>query len=101
MGNAYECQCVNPACGYEAVISGGKAFGMLSKVETMVCLDCKELRDVEIARTAPTKSGFKAMKKKCGECGSVKLRKFYKSKTRCPKCGGRLKTNYDAWILWD
>lgn len=74
---------------------------MFCKVETMVCVDCKELMDVEIARTAPTKTGFRAVKKKCGECGSENLKKFYIGKTRCPKCGAKLDKDEDSMILWD
>jgi len=101
MGNAYECKCTNPTCGYKSIVSGGKKLGMFNELETMVCLDCKELIEVEIAQTAPTKTGFKAVKKKCEECGSGNLKKFYKGKTQCPKCGGKLTLRHNAWVLWD
>ena len=46
MGFAYSYKCTNAECVYEATISGGKDFGFCGEVESMVCLDCKELMDV-------------------------------------------------------
>jgi predicted nucleic acid-binding Zn ribbon protein len=96
MGSCFDYKCSNPACGYEATVSGGKDMGFCGEVETMVCLDCKELMDV-LTAAAPD---LKAVERKCDECGGKNLKVFHSGKTRCPKCGGRLKKG-DDHILWD
>jgi uncharacterized OB-fold protein len=37
---------------------------------------------------------------KCDECGGKNLKVFHPGKTRCPKCGARLKKSGD-FKLWD
>ncbi len=100
MGFCFEYQCTNPACGFASTVSGGKDFGFCGEVETMVCLDCKELLDVLVAEPAATPSGLKLVERKCDECGGKNLKKFHSGKTRCPKCGFRLKKSED-FNLWD
>lgn len=96
MGRCFEFKCSNPSCGYEATVSGGKDMGFCGEVETMVCLDCKELMDV-LTAAAPD---LKTVEKKCDECEGKNLKVFHSGKTRCPKCGARLKKSED-FILWD
>ena len=100
MGFCFEYKCTNPACGYASTVSGGKDFGFCGEVETMVCLDCKELMDVLVAEPAATPSGLKPVERKCAECGGKNLKKFHSGKTRCPKCGSRLEKSKD-FNLWD
>ena len=100
MGFCFEYKCTNPACGYASTVSGGKDFGFCGEVETMVCLDCQELLDVLVAEPAATPSGLKPVERKCDECGGKNLKKFHSGKTRCPKCGFRLKKSED-FNLWD
>jgi len=100
MGFCFEYKCTNPACGYASTVSGGKDFGFCGEVETMVCLDCKELVDVLVAEPAATPPGLKPVERKCAECGNKNLKKFHSGKTRCPKCGSRLKKSED-FNLWD
>ena len=97
MGSAFSYKCANPECGYEATISGGKSCGFCGEVESMTCLDCKELMDVLIA-PAPK---LKPIEPRCDECKGQNLKKFYSGRTRCPKCGSRLKKDTNSDILWD
>ena len=97
MGCAFSYKCTNPRCGYEATISGRKDFGFCGEVESMVCLDCKELMDV---LTAPAPN-LKPIKPRCDECKGKNLRKFYPDRTRCPRCGSRLKKDTNSDIMWD
>ena len=97
MGSAYSYKCTNSECGYETTISGGKDFGFCGEVESMVCLDCKELMNVLIA-PAPK---LKPIEPRCDECKGQNLKKFYSGRTRCPKCGSRLKKDPNSDIRWD
>jgi len=96
MGCCFDYKCSNPSCGYEATVSGGKDMGFCGEVETMVCLDCKELMDVLTAAA----QDLKPVEKKCNECEGKNLKVFHPGKTRCPKCGARLKKSED-FNLWD
>jgi predicted nucleic acid-binding Zn ribbon protein len=96
MGCRFDYSCSNPSCGYEATVSGGKDMGFCGEVETMVCLDCKEMMDV-LTAAAPD---LKPAEGKCDECGGKNLKVFHPGKTRCPKCGARLKKSGD-FKLWD
>jgi predicted nucleic acid-binding Zn ribbon protein len=97
MGSAYSYKCTNSECGYEATISGGKSCGFCGEVESMTCLDCKELMDV---LTAPAPD-LKPIEPRCDECKGQNLKKFYSGRTRCPKCGSRLKKDTNSDIMWD
>jgi predicted nucleic acid-binding Zn ribbon protein len=97
MGSAFSYQCTNPECAYEATVSGGKDCGFCGEVESMVCLDCKELMDV---LTAPAPD-LKPIEPRCGECKGQNLKKFHPGKTRCPKCGARLRKDPNSDVLWD
>lgn len=44
MGVRYEFAC--PTCRYVAEVSGGEDVGMAVETTTIVCLDCRKLRDV-------------------------------------------------------
>lgn len=101
MGCCFDYQCSHPDCGYEATVSGGKDHGFCGEVQTMVCLDCKDLLDVLTAEpSANAPSGLAPVERKCGECGGKNLKLFHSGKTRCPKCGARLKKS-DNFDLWD
>jgi len=97
MGCADSYKCTNPNCGYEATISGGKDCGFCGEVESMVCLDCKEWMDVLIA-PAPK---LKPIEPRCDECKGQNLKKFYPGRTRCPKCGSKMKKDPYSMIMWD
>jgi len=58
MGRTYQFDC--PHCQYHARISGGADEGIHCAVQTMVCLDCRQLFDVvtrvrKLPETAPDK----------------------------------------------
>ena len=98
MGQAFSYQCTNPDCAYEASISGGKDWGLYSGVvESMVCLDCKELMDVVIAPSPDVKP----IEPRCDECKGQNLKKFYAGRTRCPKCGSKMKIDPHSRPMWD
>jgi hypothetical protein len=44
MGRTYHFEC--PQCQYRAKVSGGVDSGVHCEVQTVVCLDCRELQDV-------------------------------------------------------
>jgi predicted nucleic acid-binding Zn ribbon protein len=97
MGSAYSYKCTNSDCGHEATISGGKDCGFLGEVESMVCLDCKELMDVLVA-PAPK---LKPIEPRCDECKGQNLKKFYPGRTGCPKCGSKIKRDPSTLVRWD
>jgi predicted nucleic acid-binding Zn ribbon protein len=70
-------------------------MGFCGEVQTMVCLDCKELMNVLTAAA----SDLKAVERKYDECGGKNLKVFRSGKTRCPKCGAWLKKS-DNFNLW-
>ncbi|MBN1319662.1 MAG: hypothetical protein JXA87_02370 [Thermoleophilia bacterium] len=47
MADIYTFRC--PGCGYEARVAGGPTATSMHYYETIVCRDCKELRDVAFA----------------------------------------------------
>ena len=63
----------------------------------MVCLDCREWMDV---LTAPSPD-LKPIEPRCDECKGQNLKKFYSGRTRCPKCGSKMKKDPDSMVLWD
>ena len=65
----------------------------------MLCMDCKELMDV---LTAPAPD-LKPIEPRCGECNGRNLKKFYPGRTRCPKCGSKIKEDPDSKVvvMWD
>lgn len=97
MGSGCHYKCTNADCGYEAAISGGRDWGFCGAVESMVCLDCKELMDV---LTAPVPD-LTPIQPTCEECEGTNLRKFVYGRTRCPKCKATLKRDDDSHYMWD
>jgi predicted nucleic-acid-binding Zn-ribbon protein len=64
-----------PGCGYAAEVSGGPDTGMLVRTQTMICLGCRELVDVE---TGP----------------SLSLEPPPLKRRRCPRCRSR---RFEPW----
>ena len=101
MGIWFEFTCEK--CGYCVEVSGGKDFGMVAVVETMICRSCRELVDVIIGRygkEGPT--GDKDYDKNlgiCPKCGGKELT-VWKEQRPCPKCGGRM-IKCRPTALWD
>lgn len=51
MGRTYLFECAK--CGYHAKVAGGAERGQQLRVQTIHCLDCRELRDVVTALRRP------------------------------------------------
>jgi ribosomal protein S27AE len=100
MGNLREYSC--PDCGYTAKVSGGKDRGFIAFTETVECLDCHNLADVEIGKvvdeTPENEEVIQPVHSRCPSCGSFNL-KPWDGKT-CPQCGGTM-IKGDVTILWD
>jgi uncharacterized protein with PIN domain len=50
--------------------------------------------------TAPAPD-LKPIEPRCDECKGQNLKKFYPGRTRCPKCGARLRKDPNSDVLWD
>lgn len=48
MGACFKFAC--PQCGYQAEVSGGDDSGLEDLTTTIVCIDCRQLHDVTIAK---------------------------------------------------
>lgn len=87
----YELRC--PDCGYHTYSAGGVGIMMLAMTRTMVCGDCRELREVLIgfrgergpSGDAELDSGLEI----CPDCGSTDLTEWT-FPGPCPKCGAEL-----------
>lgn len=102
MGSKFAFEC--PDCGYSAVVSGGRDFGMMAVVQTMVCQDCKHLVDVLIGRfgeEGPTGDpDYDAQLGRCPDCEGQDVH-LWQSEHPCPKCGVGMTRNSDFHMLWD
>jgi uncharacterized paraquat-inducible protein A len=91
-------------CGYTVNVSGGKDFGMVAVVQTMICNDCKELVDVLIGRCGETgKSGDIEYDKDldvCPECRGTNLSTWSASTRSCPRCRQKLNKG-QVVAMWD
>ena len=98
--NKYDC----PNCDYSATVSGGRDGGMVAVVETMTCMDCKELFDISIGFQGTVgPSGKPDVDKdmnKCPECRGENLKKWTR-RAPCPKCGKKMISDDTVDILWD
>ena len=100
MGIQIEFTC--QSCGYNAEVSGGKDYGMVAVVQTMVCGSCSELLDVLIGRggeEGPT--GDSDYDKDLGVCPQCRGKDLvvWEESMGCPKCEGRM--NEGQRTLWD
>ena len=88
---------------YRAEVSGGKDYGMVAVVQTMVCNSCSELVDVLIGRAGtegPT--GDPDYDKDLGVCPQCRGKDLvvWDKSMPCPKCEGRM-TKGQSTSLWD
>lgn len=91
MGSWIEFKCEN--CSYRAEVSGGKDYGMVAVVQTMICRTCSELVDVLIGqcgREGP--SGDPDYDKNLGICPQCRGEDvaIWRESRPCPKCHGRM-----------
>ena len=101
MGAWIQFTCEN--CGYRAEVSGGKDFGMVAVVQTMVCHSCNQLVDVLIGRygtEGPT--GDPDYDKGLGVCSGCHGNDVvaWEETRPCPKCDGRM-IEGQTTALWD
>lgn len=90
-------------CGYEVMTSGGFDYGMLMAVRTMVCLDCRELVDIEVGSSsdyAMDRENFVEKPEPCDDCGKRNLTPW--EDERCPRCPGKMKVDPNGDVIcWD
>lgn len=102
MGTAYKFTCTK--CGYSATVSGGRDFGMVAVVKTMMCKDCEEVVDVLIGRygeNGPTGDPeYDVGLKHCPECDGSNLHSWPR-RHPCPQCDGEMKEEPGMDINWD
>ena len=92
MGAIYQFFC--PACGYDIEVSGGADSGMSSVTTTIVCEDCRELRDICISKDpqkalSPDGEGLRPdfeFDLRCKKCKGTNVKRWT-DPGLCPKCG--------------
>lgn len=103
MGTTHTFDC--PDCGYLAMVSGGRDYGMIAVVQTMVCEDCQNLVDVLIGRDfedGPT--GDPEYDKDLGTCPQCHGRNVapWPEEHPCPRCKSPMAINPDwSQTDWD
>ena len=127
MGKTYQFEC--ELCQYRAKVSGGADGGIHCEVQTVVCLDCRELYDVftrlqraeDSAGDRPVKfPGFfrpeippvilsglagrrlvwQEFKPACPVEPKHRV-ELWRSPGRCPRCGNFIEKNGIPFRLWD
>ena len=126
MGRTYHFECSH--CHYRADVSGGADSGLHCEVQTVVCRECRELRDVftKVRRRAeaelPAKfpgffrpeippvilrDGSAALQlvwHQCRPACPVQPEHFvaaWKDPGRCPRCGNFMEKNGAPFRRWD
>lgn len=97
MGSWFTFTCKD--CGYGETLAGGKDWGMVSVVRTMVCQKCKIMTDVVIGEFGRELRGDPRFGK-CRKCRARKHLVPWKRGTPCPKCGGRMPKG-PCVAVWD
>lgn len=94
-----------PDCGYSTIVSGGRDYGMVAVVQTMVCGDCQDLVDVLIGREfidGPT--GDPKYDKDLGVCPDCHGHNVtpWPKEHPCPRCKSIMVIDPDGLeMLWD
>ena len=126
MGRTHHFEC--PFCQYRAQVSGGADSGVHCEVQTVVCRDCRELRDVftKLRRRDEAEqkikfpgffrpeippvilhdvsAGRRLIWQKFRLACPVDARHFvepWKEPGRCPRCGNYLEKNGLPFRFWD
>jgi hypothetical protein len=121
MGRTYLFECSR--CGYRARVSGGVDRGRHVAVQTILCIDCKELYDAVIEfkpsssrennpkaiprfaallNRLPPRGGRRWVKFKLVCPNSVRHRiRLWKQPDKCPKCGTFLEPGPIPFRRWD
>lgn len=101
MGHWYTFKCQNIGCAYEKECSIGTDRGFHTQVQSMVCIDCKDLHNIAIGNY-DTKGSYIELEKekiKCPECHGNNLAEW--KDDSCPKCGCLMIFDENEYILWD
>jgi len=121
MGRMYLFECSK--CGYRARVAGGAAAGVQFAVQTIACLDCRELHDVVVRCRMASQSpedpppklpraaalwnrlpwGGKTwvkFKPICPVSTTHRIR-LWKQPGHCPKCGVFLEPHAMPFRVWD
>lgn len=122
MGKTYVFEC--GLCHYRAQVSGGADSGVDCNVQTVVCLDCRELFDVftKVRRMASPAGKFKPKLPEippaalpgspAHETGWANFKpacprnpkhsvESWQAPARCPHCGNFMEKNGIPFRLWD
>jgi hypothetical protein len=101
MGTYYIFTC--PECDYKAEVSGGKDRGLSASIQTMTCLDCSILVDVQVGHYEQDEETgneqFIPEPGRCPECCGTNLEEWEKDGP-CPKCVGVMEKG-KMTALWD
>lgn len=102
MGAYYIFTC--PECGYKAEVSGGKDRGISASVQTMTCLDCSLLVDVQVGHYEQSvvkgRENLITEDGKCPECFGTNLKEWNED-GRCPICIIGVMEQREMVALWD
>jgi uncharacterized paraquat-inducible protein A len=102
MGTKYGFQC--PKCGYKAIVSGGRDYGFVAVIRTMICVDCNDLVDVVIGREGndgPTGNvEYDKNLNSCPKCRGLNVYSW-SAKRSCPRCKEKMVRSKEAVLLWD
>ncbi len=93
MGSSSRFSC--PACGYEALVSGGDDAGFSLLTTTVLCEECRELYDVE---TGSPHAG-RTTEPACPVTAAHRVSRW-EHPGPCPRCGGRMDLQ-GTEVLWD
>lgn len=99
MGTWYRCKCNNLGCGYEIFASPGIDRGRYSRVKTMVCMDCNEIKKICIGQYDINHVYTKINELVCPTCKSENLKDW--NDELCPQCKNLMIIDEDYKILWD
>ena len=121
MGRTYLFECSK--CGYRARVSGGADRGRHAAVQTILCVDCKELYDAVLEFKPSSRKEihpqiapkFSALLNRLPPRGArpwVKLKpacplsprhriRLWKQPDKCPKCGAFLESGAIPFRRWD
>jgi len=99
MGSWYKCKCNNIGCGYEIYTSLGVDRGFYSQTKTMVCTDCKEIKEIGIGKYDANNIYSKIEELVCSTCEGKNLKDW--DDESCPQCNNLMILDEKDQILWD
>ena len=101
-------------CGYNAISSAGRDYGLSAITDTYVCRSCRNIVDVYIGENGKVFDMMKDLLGKiesdsgidffsCPECGTgTHLESWDIENRSCPRCGGKMKQDTNDVVMnWD